>query len=219
VALLPGSPAIDAGNPAPESDLFPQPPPTLIPCPTTDQRDAPRPDVAGTRCDVGAFEFQQQPPLPLNVQAVTGSFTSSGPGVAPGARPPTCVVTPKSPRVTVASARMASAARTTKRKKPGLLAVEVKCDQGAVLTLTANLTDRAKVKAGHRPKSKTFHLGPIMATVSGGLPKTLTLKLPKGALADLKRKHRESVTLKLLARNPNGSSQTTATIAALKATH
>jgi len=58
-----------------------------------------------------------------------------------------------------------------------------------------------------------------MATVSGGQPKTVTLKLPKGALADLKRRHRESVTLKLLARNPNGSSQTTATIAALKATH
>jgi CSLREA domain-containing protein len=50
-ALLPGSPAIDAGNPA-------------IPgsggnaCAITDQRGIPRPQPTGGRCDIGAVEFQ-----------------------------------------------------------------------------------------------------------------------------------------------------------------
>ena len=63
MALLTGSPAIDAGNPAPVSDSLPPPvPPTLIPCPTTDQRGFTRPDVSGTACDIGAFETQSPPP-------------------------------------------------------------------------------------------------------------------------------------------------------------
>lgn len=58
MALQTGSPAIDAGDPAPVSDASPPGPPSLIPCPTTDQRGMGRPDVAGTACDIGAFEYQ-----------------------------------------------------------------------------------------------------------------------------------------------------------------
>src|SRR5262249_39910234 len=43
-ALQEGSPAIDAADTAM--------------CPTTDQRGVPRPDILGTACDVGAYEFQ-----------------------------------------------------------------------------------------------------------------------------------------------------------------
>jgi hypothetical protein len=43
-ALQEGSPAIDAADPAM--------------CPATDQRGVPRPDIPGTACDVGAYEFQ-----------------------------------------------------------------------------------------------------------------------------------------------------------------
>lgn len=46
MALLPGSPAIDAG--------------TASGCPATDQRGVPRPQ--GTACDIGAFELAQGPP-------------------------------------------------------------------------------------------------------------------------------------------------------------
>jgi hypothetical protein len=42
-ALLPGSPALDVGDPAQ--------------CPATDQRGVPRPQGAG--CDIGAFELEQ----------------------------------------------------------------------------------------------------------------------------------------------------------------
>lgn len=60
-ALLPGSPGIDAGDPAD--------------CPTTDQRGAPRPPAAaagaGARCDIGAIEAGAVVP----------------PGPAPGALP------------------------------------------------------------------------------------------------------------------------------------
>jgi hypothetical protein len=50
LALLSGSPAIDNGDAGA--------------CPSTDQRGLPRPGSGGTTCDIGAFEFQQPPPLP-----------------------------------------------------------------------------------------------------------------------------------------------------------
>ena len=59
-ALLPGSPAIDAGNPAGCADNLGA---TLH----TDQRGAPRPanGAGSTRCDIGAFELQRALELPL----------------------------------------------------------------------------------------------------------------------------------------------------------
>jgi hypothetical protein len=53
VAELSGSPTIDAGTSSSRLGTIP----------TTDQRGAPRPDVAGTNPDIGAFEFQA-PPTP-----------------------------------------------------------------------------------------------------------------------------------------------------------
>ncbi|MGH2389592.1 MAG: choice-of-anchor Q domain-containing protein, partial [Chloroflexota bacterium] len=50
-ALLPGSPAIDAGNPVGCTDVSG----ALL---TTDQRGFPRPSPAGGRCDIGAYEVQ-----------------------------------------------------------------------------------------------------------------------------------------------------------------
>ena len=51
-ALQVGSPAIDAGD-------------TTM-CPATDQRGFPRPDVASTACDIGAYEFQVPPHYYVN---------------------------------------------------------------------------------------------------------------------------------------------------------
>lgn len=53
IPLLPGSPAIDAGNPAAPGSGFPA-------CEATDQRGLPRGGVNG-RCDIGAFEFGTSP--------------------------------------------------------------------------------------------------------------------------------------------------------------
>jgi hypothetical protein len=54
MALLPGSPAIDAGDDSA--------------CPPTDQRGVPRP--IGAHCDIGAFEFV---PAPLLIRGPTGN--------------------------------------------------------------------------------------------------------------------------------------------------
>ncbi len=53
-ALMPGSPAINAGNAATPGGLGA--------CPATDQRGLPRGGAAG-RCDIGAFEVQPAPPV------------------------------------------------------------------------------------------------------------------------------------------------------------
>jgi hypothetical protein len=56
IALLPGSPAIDAGDAA------------LVPAGvTTDQRGAGFARISGGRVDIGAFEFQQNPPPSVSV--------------------------------------------------------------------------------------------------------------------------------------------------------
>ena len=66
MALLAGSPAREAGNPAPPADAVAPLPPDLTPCPLTDQRGIVRP--AGARCDIGAFEVVPAPPPPAPPQ-------------------------------------------------------------------------------------------------------------------------------------------------------
>jgi hypothetical protein len=57
--LLPGSPAIDAG--------------LCIAGTTTDQRGAPRPQVPGGKCDIGAYEFYDpDAPVPLTSVSING---------------------------------------------------------------------------------------------------------------------------------------------------
>ncbi|HXQ23057.1 MAG TPA: choice-of-anchor Q domain-containing protein, partial [Candidatus Acidoferrales bacterium] len=55
-ALLPGSPAIDAGNPAGCTDADG----SVL---TTDQRRAPRSRAGDSRCDIGAYEFAAAVPI------------------------------------------------------------------------------------------------------------------------------------------------------------
>ena len=62
-SLKPGSPAIDAGDPAK--------------CPITDQRGAPRPDVPGTACDIGADEYNATAPTIRVPAEITEGATSS----------------------------------------------------------------------------------------------------------------------------------------------
>ena len=62
-ALETGSPAIDAGDKAA--------------CPTVDQRGSTRPDVPGTACDVGAYEFQEVITRPSVETAPASSITQT----------------------------------------------------------------------------------------------------------------------------------------------
>ena len=72
IALLPGSPAIDAGNPATPSSAVGSYPA----CPATDQRGLPRGGAAG-RCDIGAFEVQPPPPVSPTSPSPTSSPLAS----------------------------------------------------------------------------------------------------------------------------------------------
>jgi CSLREA domain-containing protein len=75
IPLLPGSPAQNAGNPLPPSDLLGSYPA----CKLMDQRGSPRGGGAGV-CDIGAFEVQPTPPQP--------------PGPAPTGTTPSGIATP-----------------------------------------------------------------------------------------------------------------------------
>lgn len=90
-ALLPGSPAIDAG--------------TNAGCPATDQRGVPRPQ--GARCDIGAFEAVPPPPDP----PVPPPPPPSPPPPPPPNEPPVIRDLKLSPRSFLAAARGASRVR------------------------------------------------------------------------------------------------------------
>lgn len=78
MAPVTGSPAIDKGNPATPSDATPPAPPALVPCPTSDQRGQPRPDVVGTACDIGAVETQASVPPAAQAPANTSAPSIAG---------------------------------------------------------------------------------------------------------------------------------------------
>lgn len=88
MALLAGSPARDAGNPATPSDVLPLPP-ALTPCATSDQRGVSRP--AGPRCDIGAFEVVPPPPPAATPPPVPPPVA---PPVPPPVPPPPVFVAP-----------------------------------------------------------------------------------------------------------------------------
>src|SRR5262249_30039488 len=66
LALLPGSPAIDAGSPS-------------CPPPSVDQRGTPRPQPSGGRCDIGAYELA--PGTSANCTTTTTTTTVGQPTV------------------------------------------------------------------------------------------------------------------------------------------
>lgn len=84
MALLLGSPAINAANPAAVSDAAPLAPPSVIPCPSTDQRGVSRPQGPG--CDIGALEFRTATfsgaPLVTGTPRVGQILTCTAPGTA-----------------------------------------------------------------------------------------------------------------------------------------
>jgi len=82
LALLPGSRAIDAGDPAP--------PGAAGACPVADQRGEPR-----LRCDIGAFELQpREAPAEAGPQAPTGGAGSPGTAGSPSTTAPADTTAP-----------------------------------------------------------------------------------------------------------------------------
>jgi hypothetical protein len=86
-----------------------------------------------------------------------------------------------------------------------------RCDQATTGTLSAVLTESLGRKHG-KPQTKTFRLGPVHATLTANLPKTLSFRLPSSALTGLSEHRGEKVLATLSAGNSHGSARATASI-------
>jgi hypothetical protein len=186
--LLPGSPAVDAGNPAGCTD----PSGVLL---TTDQRGFPRP--SGPRCDIGAYELQPSKPLPSAAR---------------------CALKAKSAKVLVRTPKGRKGKRLRKQVGKLILKIRCDQGAKLKLTgkLTEQLRKKGHHKKQRRHR-KTFKLRAISKNLSAGRTITITLKLPKAALNALKRGGRESVALTLQATNSNGTSKKKLQIRRLRA--
>jgi hypothetical protein len=107
--------------------------------------------------------------------------------------------------------------------RAGTIALIAQCDQAAQVSLAGSLTELLGEKSKHgkskhgKQRIHTFRLGPITASVGAGVPRTLTLELPRAALSGLANKAKESVALTLTGTNANGTSGVSAQIHTLKA--
>ncbi len=146
-----------------------------------------------------------------SVEAVTATFT----------RKPSCTLTPASTHV-FASALDAGA--TTHKEQPnGVLELTSRCDQAAKLLLGGKISAVLKTHGsspkdakGKRPKTQTFRIAAVRASIAANKSLTLSVKLPKAALAALKSSARESAAFTLTATNANGTTTRTAEIRRLK---
>jgi hypothetical protein len=95
----------------------------------------------------------------------------------------------------------------------GRLTVLVRCNQDASLTLRGVL----HALAGKPPHATPFKLGPVKTMVHAGVLKSVTLKLPTGALKRLGQGAKETVVTTLTAANLNGVSRIVVTGPRLRA--
>ncbi len=144
-------------------------------------------------------------------QAVTATFATKL----------SCTLTPLS-GVVSASAHDAAATKL-KKQAAGVLELTARCDQAAGLQLAGKISADLKAKSsqpragkGRHPKTKTFQIKAVRASIAAGKSLTLSVKLPKAALTTLENQLSESATFTLTATDPSGTSTTTAEIKRLK---
>ena len=115
------------------------------------------------------------------------------------------------------------AASKPKKQSKGGLELTARCDQPAQLLLAGKISAILKTNSsspkpgkGKRPKTKTFQIKAVRASITASKSLTLSIKLPKAALTALKNQARESATFTLTATNADGTSTRTAKIKRLK---
>jgi streptogramin lyase len=142
------------------------------------------------------------------VVATNGSGTTNGPdkSFTTTAAPP--------PLVTPAPACTLKAKSATV-PKTGVLSFTALCDQAANVSLTGTIADTVNKKA-KAAVVKSIPLAVVTGAAQAKVPVTLKVKLPKRALAGLKRGDKESAKFKLTATNRNGTSTATTTLKRLK---
>jgi hypothetical protein len=127
-------------------------------------------------------------------QTITATFTP-----ARSTAPPKCVGVVKSSSVLLSPTQ--SHGQRGSKQAAGTLALRVTCDQSATVNLSGKLIERGK------QRSMTFSLRNRTASVSSGVAATLTVSLPPGAVAALRRGAYESVAVSLIVSNANGTSR------------
>ncbi len=194
MALLSGSPAIDAGSPASS-------------CPAT------RP---ARRCAAGQRRGE------LRHRGLRGpGCARQWPG---GGRDPGEDRAPAGGSHAVApSCRLikSSAVKLAKHKKhhqpgTGALVLKVDCSQAVRVTLSWTVVESLPSRHHHKGKTRRFHLPRITASLPAGATKTLTVKLSRAALSALLAGKVESARFTLVARDANGSYTTTVKIKRLR---
>jgi hypothetical protein len=106
--------------------------------------------------------------------------------------------------------------KTKPRVVGGALQVTVTCDQSASVRLAGRLGLVGK-KPGHgKARTKVYALGPSSATVSKGVPKPVTLRLPLATIHALIAKARESVRITLAATDSGGTTHNAVRIKQLR---
>jgi hypothetical protein len=113
-----------------------------------------------------------------------------------------------------ASATPATAPRCTLRRRGGIshgrLRVSARCDQAATVRLSGRVKLGAKRGRGHSRRARSLGLKTVRASLSAGVPLTMTVKLPKAVLSAVKLGAKESILLTLTAENGNGTAKSSA---------
>ena len=103
--------------------------------------------------------------------------------------------------------------------KPGTLSLTVKCNHAGKVKLTGTLSQLIGAKPKHgKQKSKSYKLGPVSGSVTGGRALTLTVRLPAAAVTALGKRAKESAMFTAVLTSASGGGRVTAKVATLKAT-
>ena len=161
VALLPGSPAIDAG--------------LTLGCFGTDQRGVARPQR--DRCDIGAFEAEPEPPAAPPAPPAAGGGAAGPAQVAPTAQPDTATPRGTAARRRVVVSRASIARRVLRFRLDVSAAVRVtiarRTARGKLRTVK---TVRVRGKAGlNRVRLGRLARGRYRVTVTAGTADTLSV--------------------------------------------
>jgi hypothetical protein len=119
---------------------------------------------------------------------------------------PRCSITPRTSTILLARPRH------RRRASIDTLTVSVRCDQKTRVNLNATIT-----AATLRKSAGTITLKPRHVSLNAGLAKTIKLKLPGKAIADLERRRHEAIRLDIRARGAHGSSTASTTLPTLHA--
>jgi hypothetical protein len=117
--------------------------------------------------------------------------------------PPTCSLNPSS------TVLIRSGGKRKRRKASvGTLAVRVTCNQQAGVAVDSTIIVTLAKKTKHRKaRTRNLTLSPAYHVISPNVPRAMTLKVPRAALAYLARHKHETMDLNFLAHDANGLSR------------